>query len=114
MFSSQFQGRGDGCERFTNGLNFDFKAMAESTCPDPCSKTGEEDGLVQWGFSAEIWGGVACFGVGAPMLPILLLRFGSLMSDSIGNSSPRKQEITRQLSFFGTVNSVQDLFCGKG
>ena len=88
--------------------------MAESTCPAPSSKIGEEDGLVQRGFTAEVWSGIAQFGVGAPVLPILLLRFGSLMSDSIGNSSPRKQEITRQLSFFGTVNSVQDLFCGKG
>ena len=47
VFSSQFQGRGDGRKRFTDGLNFDRKAVAESTCPDPC-RTGEEDGLMQW------------------------------------------------------------------
>ena len=113
-FSSQFQGRGDGRKSFTDGLNFDFRSVAESTCPDPCSETGEEDGLVQWRLPGKVWGGIAEFGVGAPVLPILLLCFGSLMSDSIGNSSPRKQEITRQLSFFGTLNSVQDLFCGRG
>ena len=44
-FSSQFDGRGDGCKGLTNGLNSDFMFVTVSACPDPCSKTGEEDGL---------------------------------------------------------------------
>ena len=45
LFSSQFDGRGDGCKGLTNGLNSDFMFVTVSACPDPCSKTGEEDGL---------------------------------------------------------------------
>mgnify|MGYP003321414092 CR=1 FL=1 len=52
--------------------------------------------------------------VAAPVTPILVPSLGSLVSDSIGNCSPSKDEITRQLNFLGTLCSCQDLLCGSG
>ena len=49
-----------------------------------------------------------------PVIPVLLSITGSLSSDSSGNSSIRKQEITRDTIVAGMVNSVQDCCCGSG
>ena len=48
--------------------------------------------------------------VRAPVAPIFVPSLGSLVSDSIATYSPSKQEITRQLDFFGILNSCQE--CG--
>ena len=47
LFPTQFEGRDDGCQGVINGLNFDFMSVTESTRPDPCSITGEDDGLIE-------------------------------------------------------------------
>ena len=100
--STQFDGRGDCCQRCTNGLNSDFILVTVRACPDPCSIASEDDGLVDGCFALEEW---VCFTfctIRAPVHPVFLPSRGSLMSDSIGNCSPRKHEITRQANFFGT------------
>ncbi len=84
-FSTQFDGRGDCCQRCTNGLNSDFIFVTVSACPDPCSIAGEDDGLVEWCFIVEEGVGFAFGAVGAPVPPVFLPSRGSLMSDSIGN-----------------------------
>ena len=58
--------------------------------------------------------GFACCTICAPMSPVLLPSLGSLVSDSIGNASPSKQEVTRQANFFGTCRTVQHAVCGRG
>ena len=114
LLATQFQGRGDGCDGLIDGLNFDCISSAVSTRPDPLSEASEDDGLVEGGFFCEGGGSIARGSVGTPFAPIFVATLGSLMSDSIGNCSPSKQEITRQLNFFGTLNSCQDLCCGRG
>ena len=95
-------------------LNFDFSSVAVSSCPHPCSIACEDDGSVEGAFPMEEGVGFACCTVGTPMTPIFFPIFGSLVSDAIGNVSPCKQEITRQVNFAGIVRSIQDMFCGKG
>ena len=71
-------------------------------------QTSEDDGLDEGGFSMEEGIGVAQLGVAAPVFPVFFTSLGSLVSDAIGNALPCKQEITRQLNFFGTFRLCQD------
>ena len=48
-FSTQFKGRGDGCQGLVNGLNFDLISKSVSAPPDPLSETGKDDGLGKGG-----------------------------------------------------------------
>ena len=114
LLSGHLHGLGDGRERFRDALNFDLSSATESARPDPCSVSGKDDCLGGFGFVFEIRVGVALGGIGAPMRPVPFPSFGSLTSDSICNCSPSKQEITRELSFVGILNSRQEVFCGRG
>ena len=113
-FCSQFAGRGDGCQGFVYGLNFDFSSMAESSRRHPYSISYEDDRFVECAFAVEKGIGFTVCTVGAPVTPVFFPILGSLVSDAIGNVPPRKQEVTRQENFGGIVRSVQDVFCGNG
>ena len=46
-FSTQLEGRGDGCQRLVYGLNLDLISESVSARPDPLSEAREDDGLVE-------------------------------------------------------------------
>ena len=52
--------------------------------------------------------------ISLPSCPIFFAIFGSLSSDPIVNSSTCRQDITCCMSFGGRVNSLHEVFCGKG
>ena len=113
-FSSQLDGLGNGCECIRDARNFDRSASSVRSCPDPCSEGCEDD------VSFDVWDvseegiDVAQGGVFFPVCPVFDAIPGSLSNDAMGNSSPRRHNITRDARSFGIWNSVQDLFCGRG
>jgi hypothetical protein len=114
LLSSQFDGLGYGCERISDGRNFDFMSSTVETCPDPCSKSCDDDALFNGSGAGEEWIFLEHSGILCPVLPVFFPTCGSRSSDSIVNCSPRKQDITREVSFLGSVNSFQQFFCGNG
>ena len=53
-------------------------------------------------------------GILTPVVPVFEPIPGGLVNNSIGDCTPRKQDITRDTSLEGRVNSCQDIVCGKG
>ena len=111
---NQFAGLGDGRGRIRDRLNFDLISVTVSAGPNPGGEGCDDDGSFTGREACEEWICAALLAVLCPMLPIPLPSFGSLYSDSICNCSPRKQDITRDANFSGTLNSFHDSSCGSG
>ena len=101
-FSSQFNGLGDGRERFCNGLNRDLATSTVETCPDPCSKGCEEDDAFKFGRIVEQWAFLPGPAVCLPVAPILASIPFSRRSDAMLDASLRTHDITREKSSGGT------------
>ena len=115
MFSSQAAGLGDGRERIRDGLNFDLMSLTESPGAHTGCESKEDDALFDFvdGVKVGVWLTTGS-AVGCPGFPVFLSSFRSLWSDAIGVSSPRKQEVTRDVSLVGSRNSFQEFVCGSG
>ena len=106
--SSQFEGLGNGREAILDGRNCDLMSSTVAARPDPCSKAGDDDFGFELGDVGEPRVNFARGGILSPKVPILFSITGSLNNCSSGKSSPRRQDITRDVSRDGRVNSVQD------
>jgi len=112
--SNQFAGLGDGRKRIRDRLNFDLISVTVSAGLNPGGEGCDDDSSFTRREACEEWICATLLAVHCPMLPIPLPSFGSLYSDSIYNCSPRKQDITRDANFSGTLNSLHDSSCGSG
>ena len=108
LFSSQFDGLGDGRQRIRDGLNFDLSPSTVAALPDPRSKPSDDNVAFDASDAVEERADAACSSVVAPMGPIFFSSPGSRCNDAMGHCFPRKQEITRISSPSGMWNSVQD------
>ena len=61
----------------------------------------------------EVWVHIEVSTLFLPVSPIFLAYFGSLISDPVINVSPRTQDITSEVSFFGGWDSFQEADCGR-
>ena len=108
--ANQLDGLVDGRDCVRASLNFDLTASTESPCTNPCGKGTDDVDGVEGFFESEEGVTLEEGHISAPVSPVLVTIPGSLRHDAIGNSSPRRQEITRDTSVFGNWNSVQE-FC---
>ena len=53
--SNQTDGRCNGQEGLSNGRNLDLNASLEEACPDPCSKSTNNDDDVKLAALLEVW-----------------------------------------------------------
>ena len=107
-FASQLDGRGDGRERVCNRVNFDTVSPTVETCPDPRSKTGDDDVCFELWEVLEEWVDATDSGICAPVFPVSLSIFLSRSNDPSVDALPRTQEITRDVMSDGRWNSCQD------
>ena len=86
-------------------------SFAEVATPDPCSKCCDDDDLflscTLFQECVDVELSCVCF----PAFPIFFSGLVILTHDAIANGSPRRHDITRDASFFGMWNSLQEFFC---
>ena len=111
LFSSQFNGLGDGRKRVCNGLNRNAFLLTVVPSPDPSSEGCDDDVSLHVGCFAEV--GLVIEGgcVGAPVRPIFFPSPGSLVHDSIFNGFPRRHDVTRENNLSLKWNSFQEFDC---
>ena len=113
MPSSQLEGLPNGSERSVNRLRSNSVAAAESSLPDPVSKTGEDCGSLLVAAIVEVCRDSPLdLGVVAPVLPVR--PSPRLVHCAIVNRCPRRVEMTFKTSSVGRITTLQDRFCGKG
>ena len=113
-FSSQFNGIGDGCQCLSNRLNLDSAAFAIVTCPDPCSKSCDNDDFLDIATAIKEWVHFKGGGVGSSVFPVFLMCFVVAVHNSMLNGFPHRQDITLQHISAGRMHSFQKVFCGSG
>ena len=105
---------GDGRKIFCDRFNTDLSSVTLRPGPHVGCNAGEYDGPITGCNIVEVGFDIILFAVASPSLPIYFLFLGIIYSNSIGNASPRKQEITREVNFGFSLNRCHEKLCERG